>query len=131
MATEKRRGRPPSERGVKDKKVPIYLTEEDADELTRVAKQLGLRSRSQLIAAILERLNDGGWTGIVFAKLGWQIATRREERAKEDGEKLELDFGAIIRPLTALPTEDDPSPEELNEWVEALQTENKTKEKAC
>lgn len=88
-------------------RVVIYMTEEDAARLFELAENLGFRSRSTLIVAILERLIAGGFSVATWFRVGWQFMKRLEER----GHQFTLDFG-IPRPLPALPVEDDPTFEE-------------------
>lgn len=74
METIKRKGgRPKQEAKVRDSRISAYITEQDAIYIRELAKSLDM-STSELVTAILERLCIGGFSALVFAKLGWQFA---------------------------------------------------------
>jgi len=97
---------------VRDSRVVIFLTPDDADFLMDLARSLGFKGRSEMIAAILERLIIGGMSARVFLQLGIQFARRMSEFGPSTGR---FYFG--VRPLPALPVEDGPT---LQEEAKAL-----------
>lgn len=103
----------------RDYRVVIYMTKEDGDYLTRLAKDCRFKGRSEMIVALLERLIIGGFSGLVFFQLGCQFAKMRE---KMGAFGKEFYFGT--RPLPALPVEEGPTLKEskkaLAEIKEAL-----------
>lgn len=112
------------EKEMRDTRVVIYMTRDDADYLNRITKSFGMKSRSTLIVAILERLCMGGFSVASFFKVGSQL----EKRAKEhpDGDQYEFDFDAIkaaLRPFPALPVEDDPTPKEVQAGLKEIREE--------
>jgi hypothetical protein len=83
---------------VRDSRVVLYMTAEDAAYLTRLANDCGFKGRSEMVVAFLERLIIGGFSGVVFFQLGLQFAKLRE---KCGAFGREMYFGT--RPLPALP----------------------------
>ena len=57
-------------------KVAFYVTEEDAIYLNEISETYNFRSRSEMVTAIMERLIIGGFSPMVFAKLGFQLSRR-------------------------------------------------------
>ncbi|MBC2592835.1 hypothetical protein H5P28_01045 [Ruficoccus amylovorans] len=64
----------PADRGPRTRKVTIYLTDEEADELERVRKRHGFKSSSALLAFIIEPLAKDYFTGAAFWRLGVKFA---------------------------------------------------------
>lgn len=95
------------------------MTETDAAYLTRIAKQMGFKGRSEMIVAILERLIIGGFAVAVWLKAGIQFLKRMEKTGTADGS--EFYFGT--RPLPALPVDDDPTPKEVREVLTGIRKE--------
>lgn len=94
---------------IRETRVVIYMTEDDASFLTRLAKRMGFKGRSEMITAILERLIIGGFSGASWLKTGLQFFKRMDKTgAHAEGE---MYFG--VRPLPALPVESDPSSKEI------------------
>jgi len=109
-------GRPPTGKTPRDTQVLFYLTEDDARYLDTLTEELGFRSRSQMWTAIAERLILGGFSGIAFAKLGWQFANLIEKSpVKGRG----FYFG--VRPFPPLiGDEDDPTGAEIVPFLEGI-----------
>lgn len=84
----------------------IYLLKEDAELLAKVAEQLRFKSRSEMIAAILERLILGGFALIAWIKTGLQFQKRFDRYRKPEWPSFY--FG--IEQFPALPEEKRPSP---------------------
>lgn len=57
------------DRGPRDRKVTIYLTAEEEEVLSRVADNFSFRSKSALVAFLLEPLCRSDFTGISFNRL--------------------------------------------------------------
>ena len=57
-------------RGPRDKKVTIYLSDEEIEALDKYAKNLGFRSKTTLIVYMLEGPIQDGLSGLSFGKLG-------------------------------------------------------------
>lgn len=93
--------KPPEKPAVRDARVVCYFTPQDADNLTEIARKLGL-SRSALVVAVMERLLIGGFSIRVAAQLMAQIQRRAKERGADPSPGLY--FG--LRPLPPLPSED-------------------------
>jgi hypothetical protein len=106
-------------------RVVIYMTEDDAAFLARISKAMGFRSRSTMIVAILERLIIGGFSLAVWFKAGFQF----QKRAQETNAFAQGGFYFGVRPLPALPVEDDPSPREVTRSLTELRKE--LKEETC
>lgn len=103
------------------------MTEEDAAFLTRLARDLGFRSRSTLVVAILERLIMGGFALVSWFKIGHQFSKLLDRKV---GGQMEFSFEALrsaARPLPALPVEDDPTPKETRKALAELREEILTK----
>lgn len=64
----------PAHRGPRTRKVTIYLTDEEADELERVRQRFGMRSSSALVAFVIEPLARESFTGFSFWRLGARFA---------------------------------------------------------
>lgn len=108
-------------------RVVIYMTEEDAAFLFRLARDLGFRSRSTLIVAILERLIMGGFALIAWFRVGHQFSKLLDRKCSG---QMEFSFDALrtaARPLPALPVEDDPTPKESRKALAELREEILTK----
>lgn len=118
----KDQGRPPKDCDIRDTRVVIYMTREDALYLNELTKNLGFKGRSEMIVALLERLIIGGFSALGFFKLGVQFANRIAESpaCKQAG----MYFGT--RPLPSLPVEDAPSNDELVAEFEKLKQETQT-----
>lgn len=106
---------------IRDSRVVIYMTRADSDRLTEMARDLGFKSRSEMIVAILERLMIGGFSVLVWLQTGWQFMKRMEEAEWHSG----FYFGT--RPLPALPVEKDPFRDEVAEVLDDLKHELETK----
>lgn len=107
-------------RDVRDTRVVIYMTETDSRFLDRLSRLMGFRGRSEMIVAILERLIIGGFAMTGWFKTGWQFMKRMEETGAHSGE---MYFG--VRPLPALPVEDDPTPTESRKALAEIRKELK------
>lgn len=62
------------EREARDVQVSIYVTEKERDKLGVIAERLGFRSKSALVAYVLEPLVRDGFSGISFFRLGSHFA---------------------------------------------------------
>jgi len=103
----------------RDYRVVIFMTRQDGEYLTRLAKECGFKKgRSQLIVALLERLIIGGFSGVVFFQLGLQFVKLRDKLGLLTGK--EFYFGT--RPLPALPVE-PVSPKEANKAIQEIKEE--------
>ena len=111
----------------RDTRVVIYMTESDGAYLTRIAKQMGFKGRSEMIVAVLERLIIGGFAVAVWLKAGIQFLKRMDETGTADGS--EFYFG--VRPLPALPVEDDPTPKEVRKVLTEIRKETINQEATC
>lgn len=112
-------------------RVVIYMTEDDAETLNRLARDLKFRSRSTFVVAMLERLIIGGFSTVSFIKLGGQIRRRADEHAKG---QMEFNFDALksaLRPLPALPLEDDPTAKQTREILSEIREELKHEKAIC
>ncbi len=58
----------------RDVVVGVCLTKEESDTIDKAAKELGFRSRSGLIAFIIEPLVKDGFSGMSFVRLGRRFA---------------------------------------------------------
>lgn len=108
---------------LRDTRVVIYMTREDADALTRFSKRLRFRSRSTFVVAILERLIMGGFSIASFFKVGCQVE-KRADRIEDS--QFEFNFDAVktaVRPFPALPPEDDPEPKEVRAVLKEIREE--------
>jgi hypothetical protein len=76
------------------------MTPDDAEELNRIAGDLGMKSRSSLIVSMMERHIISGFSALGGFKLCYQIQKRFEERG---GQSRGFYFG--VRPLPPLPEE--------------------------
>lgn len=115
---------------VRDTRVVIYMTQHDAEKLHYYAEIFGLRSRSTLIVAILERLILGGFAVVAFFKVGMQLQRRAEEREPDRADQFEFNFKVIreaVRPFPSLPEDDDPSPREVRTGLNEIREELVTK----
>ena len=116
-----KKGRPKTHANIRTVRVSGYLTESDSEQIKDVAKACGFTSTSELITAILERLCIGGFSGIVFMKLGFQFANVLSDRKAQRG----FYFG--VRPLPPL-IGDQPvetPPENLLPFVRDIENEIK------
>ena len=93
---QKKAGRPKSEFGTRDAEVSFSLSVDDAEWFTRLAQELGFRSRSEFWTQIAERLRLGGMAPVVWLKTGWQIANRAREVGASDG-------AGFVNPFLRLP----------------------------
>lgn len=116
---------------LRDVRVVIYMTRDDADYLTRHADRLGFKSRSTLVVAILERLVMGGFSVASFVRVGWQFLKRAEEACPDQLEFSWEDLRSVARPLPALPVEDDPTPKEVRRVIGEIREELTKQQNAC
>ena len=124
--TPRGRGRPPTGKTPREHQVLFYVTDEDGIYLEKLSKRLGFRSRSQMFTALTERLIIGGFSGLVFAKLGWQFAGLI---AKSPQETSGMYFG--VRPLPPLiGDEDDPTGAEIVPFLKEITAEAKKEQYA-
>lgn len=105
---------------VRDKRIVIYLTEQDGAELNVIYKNLGFKSRSTMIVSIVERLIIGGFSLRVFFQLGVQYAKLAAKNNAHDS----AGFYFGIRPLPKLPADGLEVSEEINA-IEKLKKEIK------
>jgi hypothetical protein len=125
VSKQKRLGRPPTEAKKRVFRVSGYLTEDDGLMVTEIAEKLGFKSTSEMITAILERLCIGGFSGMVFVKLGWLFAKQMESKNATKG----FYFG--VRPLPPLiGDEQDPSGAQIVPFIKELESEAR-KEKSA
>lgn len=124
MAKKKRIGRPPTDLPKRTKNVSCYLTQEDADWLNTLAEDCGFKSRSELIATILERLVMCRFQGIGALRLVVQITARMDEINPERSQQSTLDFRSAFRPLPALP-DIHFTPKEFKETLEDIKQQYK------
>lgn len=116
MTDEKRkRGRPKTEFKVRDTRISGYVTKEDAEYVREVADNLGFSSTSEMITAILERLCEGGFSGVSFVKLGWQIANLKTKHPRKG-------YYLSLRPPAPL-LDDEPDRQKLSEHLESVKRE--------
>jgi len=118
------------ETDLRTERVVIYMTREDADTLFRLARDMRFKSRSAFVVAILERLIIGGFSLSAFFKVGSQIMKRAESTASD---QIEFNFEALktaMRPLPALPFEEDPTPKETRKGLAEIR-EELTKQETC
>lgn len=87
----------------RDKHVACFLTEEDAEWLDGYAKDCGMKGRSALITAILERIIIGGGSARVFSQLGWQLQKRFSKGLFD----FSSGFYWGVKPLPKLPESDE------------------------
>lgn len=102
----KRRGRRKSGRIVRTRKTQCSLTPEDADWLQEFARAAGFQSRSQLMAAVLERLRACGFSPAGGFRLCLQIQQRladRERRGLVAEKQRRFDWDSLLAPLPPLP----------------------------
>lgn len=119
------------EKDLRMTRVLIYMTEEDAETLNRMARDLKFKSRSTFIVAILERLIIGGFSVASFFKVGSQIMKRIDEHASP---QFEFNFAALklaMRPLPALPVADDPTPKETRKGIAEIKEDLTKTQIAC
>jgi len=109
MSEERKRGRPKTEFDIRDTRISGYVTAEDAAYIRRIAENMGFTSTSEMITAILERLCIGGFSAMVFIKLGWQFSNVLSKNKAHSG----LYFG--IKPLPPLLGEARPPTLEIGE----------------
>ena len=124
MTTSKRIGRPPVDCPKRTKNVSCYLTPEDADWLNELSSDCGFKSRSELIATILERLVMCRFQGIGALRLVSQITARMEEINPTRSAQSTLDFKSPFRPLPALP-EVNFTPKEFKQTLEDIKEQYK------
>jgi len=79
----KKLGRPPTGKKIRKEHVAIYLTEQDARRLSKVAVDLGFYSRSRMIAGILEALIVGGFAPLAFLQAGFKFQKLAEGKDLE------------------------------------------------
>lgn len=116
MSQEPRKqGRPKSPYKVRDSRMTIFLTKEDHGYLDEVADNLGFKSTPVMVSVIMERLCEGGFSALGFAKLGWQVASLPTKR-KRTGYYLDL-----RPPAPLLPPE--PDAQQLAEHLEEVKKE--------
>lgn len=114
--TRKGPGRPSTGKNPRTAQVQFYVTEDDGLFLDEIAQELGFRSRSQMWTAISERLILGGFSGISFAKLGWQFANLIEKSPVKD-----RGFYFGVRPFPPLiGDDDDPTGAEIVPYLEGI-----------
>jgi len=117
MADEQRkRGRPKTGCVIRNTRISGYVTAQDADYIKKVAADMGFTSTSEMITAILERLCIGGFSPMVFAKLGWQFGTLMAKQKVQGG----FYFG--VRPLPPLFSE-EPSEADIAGHLETVKKE--------
>lgn len=104
-------------------RVVIYMTEEDAAYLARLSRDLGFRSRSTLIVSVLERLIMGGFALVAWFKVGHQFSRLLDRKISDQMEFTFDAFRAAVRPLPALPVEDDPDRKEVREGLAEIREE--------
>jgi hypothetical protein len=122
--TKKLLGRPPSELPTRGKQVSCYLTNDDAVWLTELARDCGFKSRSELMATILERLVMCRFQGIGALRLVAQITARMDEINPARSSQSTLDFYSPFRPLPALP-EVNFTPQEFKATLEDIKQQYK------
>lgn len=119
-------GRPKSNLPIRDTSVIFYVTQADAAFLNDMAQNLGFKSRSQMVNAIIERLVTGGFSGVTFCKLGWQFASLIEKCPKSS-----LDLFSAVRPLPPLiGDDDDPTGAEIVPFLEGIKKQAKKEQTA-
>lgn len=105
----------PEKPKIRDTQLSAYVTEQDAAIIRQFAQNVGFKSTSQMLTAIVERLIIGGFAPMVFAKIGLQIVDYAEANGyKYKGKRY---FG--IRPLPALP-DNGMSDQQLKEKIGKL-----------
>jgi len=120
MSEKKKTGRPKGTAKVRTSRVSGYVTEEDSAYIRELALAIGFTSTSELMTAMLERLVIGGFSGLVFAKLGWQFACALSDKKIQGG----LYFG--VRPLPPLIGDaDDPDVREFRRFLREIGEEFK------
>ncbi len=67
-------------RGPRNASITFHLSEEEKEELGRVAENFGFRSRSALVAWMMEPLIKEGFTGASFARMGKEISNIQLKR---------------------------------------------------
>ena len=106
---------------MREHQVAFYITEEDGIYLERLSHRLGFRSRSQMITAIIERLVIGGFSGLAFAKVGWQFAGLIDKCPQ-----VTPGFYFGVRPFPPLiGDEDDPAGAEIVPFLEGIKKQAK------
>jgi len=120
MNEERKPGRPKGECNIRDTRISGYLTKEDAEYVRKVADALGFTSTSEMITAIFERLCVGGFSAMVFAKLGWQFSNLLSNKKVKPG----FYFG--IRPLPPLLGE-EPNKNNLSQHLDEMTREVREK----
>ena len=115
-------GRPPTDKAKRTSPIMFYVTEDDAVYLNEAASNMGFRSRSTMMAAIMERLCIGGFSGLSFIKLGWQFSNLPVERQG-------MYFG--VRPFPPLiGDEDDPTGAEIVPFLKGINKQLKKENEA-
>jgi len=89
----------PEKPKIRNTQLSAYVTEQDAEIIKQFAQNVGFKSTSQMLTAIVERLIIGGFSPMVFAKIGLQIV----DYAEANGYKYKGKMFFGIRPLPALP----------------------------
>lgn len=103
-----------------------YVTEEDSAHLKRVAAALQMKSPSEFVTAILERLCIGNFTPIAFLRVGYQVATALEKQKAQ----YRFDFSSAHRPMPPIIAEQpDPDVSKLIPFVRDLEAEIKIEAK--
>lgn len=115
MQEQRKPGRPKSPYKVRDSRMTIFLTKEDHQYLDEVADNLGFKSTPEMVSTVMERLCEGGFSALGFAKLGWQIAGLPTKR-KKVGYYLDL-----RPPAPLLPPE--PDAQQLSEHLDDVKKE--------
>ncbi|MBV9188336.1 MAG: hypothetical protein JO093_22195 [Acidobacteria bacterium] len=121
MTTQKRTpGRPKTGAILREAQVAFFLTPKDAEKLDGISKSMGFASRSQMITAIIERLLLGGFAPVMFLKIGLQFLKRMDQTGASKGGGMVNPFA----PLPPLPLVDEPTDEEIQEFIAQLQLEH-------
>ena len=103
---------------LRDAQLSCYVTPEDAKAVKTIAQNVGFKSTSQMLTAIVERLVMGGFSPAVFLKVGMQI----QRYAKDNGRPAKAKFFNPFRPLPALP-EQHISPEQFDKEIAHIRDE--------
>lgn len=112
-------GRPRSD-NPREVECSFYLTKEDAAWFEGFARALKFRNRSHLMTAVAERLKEGGFAPAAFLKLGFMFSKRLDAlgtRSKNAG------YFNPFKGLFPLPDPEDPSPEELEEFLHKIESQ--------
>ena len=88
----------------RERQINFSMTESDAQWLTDFAESYGFKSRSELICFCMERLIEGGFSGLTGLKLCMLIQKHCEKTNPECWHQTGLDFGQL-RPSPPIPAE--------------------------